>query len=71
VRPSEVSGVVEPIWAAEQFMALLLSVPQRRGLGLGQPLDAAEQEVWAKRAVDLFLDGMPVSQGRAPKAEGA
>ena len=63
------AGIVEPIWAAEQFMALLLSVPQRRGLGLGPPLDAAEQEVWAERAVDLFLGGMPVTQGRAPTAE--
>ena len=43
---------------------------QRRGLGLGPPLDTAEQEVWAERAVDLFLDGVSVSQGRAPKAEG-
>jgi TetR/AcrR family transcriptional repressor of mexJK operon len=65
------AGTVDPIWAAEQFMALLLSVPQRRGLGLGPPLDAAEQEVWAERAVDLFLDGMPVSQSRAPTAEDA
>ena len=68
-RVMAAAGIVEPIWAAEQFMALLLSVPQRRGLGLGPPLDAAEQEVWAERAVDLFLNGMLVSQGRAPKAE--
>jgi TetR/AcrR family transcriptional repressor of mexJK operon len=63
------AGIAEPIWAAEQFMALVLSVPQRRGLGLGSPLDTAGQEAWAKRAVDLFLDGLLVSDGRAAAAE--
>jgi TetR/AcrR family transcriptional repressor of mexJK operon len=62
------AGVTDPIWAAEQFMALVLSVPQRRGLGLGSPLDTAEQEAWAKRAVDLFLDGLRIGD-RAPEAE--
>ncbi len=62
-----VAGVTDPIWAAEQFMALVLSVPQRRGLGLGSPLDTAGQEIWAKRAVDLFLDGLPISEGRAQR----
>ena len=68
-RVMAAAGIVEPIWAAEQFIALLLSVPQRRGLGLGPQLDTAEQKVWAERAVDLFLDGVPVTRGRAPKAE--
>jgi AcrR family transcriptional regulator len=53
------AGIADPIWAAEQFMALVLSVPQRRGLGLGLPLDAAAQAVWSERAVDLFLNGLP------------
>jgi TetR/AcrR family transcriptional regulator, mexJK operon transcriptional repressor len=57
------AGIIDPIWAAEQFMALVLSVPQRRGLGLGPPLDTTGQEAWAKRAVDLFLDGLSVSDG--------
>jgi AcrR family transcriptional regulator len=65
----EAAGIADPIWAAEQFMVLVLSVPQRRGLGLGLPLDTAEREVWATRAVDLFLDGLPISEGRAPEAE--
>jgi AcrR family transcriptional regulator len=58
------AGVADPFWAAEQFMVLVLSVPQRRGLGLGPSLNAAEQEAWARRAVDLFLDGLPA--GPAP-----
>jgi len=63
------AGISDPIWAAEQFMALVLSVPQRRGLGLGSPLDTAEQEVWVKRAVDLFLGGLAVGD-RAPAEDG-
>jgi TetR/AcrR family transcriptional repressor of mexJK operon len=61
------AGVTDPVWAAEQFMALVLSVPQRRGLGLGSPLDTVGQEVWAKRAVDLFLQGLPVGDGRGQR----
>jgi TetR/AcrR family transcriptional regulator, mexJK operon transcriptional repressor len=63
------AGVTDPVWAAEQFMALVLSVPQRRGLGLGSPLDKAGQEMWARRAVDLFLDGLPIGEGPGPEAE--
>jgi AcrR family transcriptional regulator len=64
------AGVTDPVWAAEQFMALVLSVPQRRGLGLGSLLDTAAQEVWAKRSVDLFLQGLPVGEGSDVETEG-
>ncbi len=61
------AGLADPVWAAEQFMTLVLSVPQRRGLGLGLPLDAAAQADWATRAVDVFLDGArPHIVGRTP-----
>jgi hypothetical protein len=40
-------------------------VPQRRGLGLGKPLDAAAQEAWAQRAVALFLRGAKRLSGPA------
>jgi hypothetical protein len=65
------AGVTDPVWAAEQFMALVLSVPQRRGLGLGSPLDAVGQEVWAKRAVDLFLQGLAVGDRRGAETDDA
>jgi AcrR family transcriptional regulator len=52
------AGVADPAWAAEQFLALVLSVPQRRALGLGAPLDQAAQDEWAVRAVGLFLQGV-------------
>jgi AcrR family transcriptional regulator len=52
------AGVADPVWAAEQFMTLVLSVPQRRALGLGVALAEASREDWALRAVALFLRGI-------------
>jgi AcrR family transcriptional regulator len=43
--------------AAEQFLHLVLTGPQRRALGLGPVLDAAGLEAWARQAVTLFLNG--------------
>jgi TetR/AcrR family transcriptional regulator, mexJK operon transcriptional repressor len=43
--------------AAEQFLQLVLSVPQRRALGLGKPMSPAEIDRWADGVVDLFLNG--------------
>lgn len=51
------AGIAAPAWAAEQFMTLVLAVPQRRALGLGPALDAAGQAAWAAGAVTLFLRG--------------
>jgi AcrR family transcriptional regulator len=47
----------EPAVAAEQFIQMVVAVPQRRALGLGTPMDQGEVELWARRAVDLFLHG--------------
>jgi AcrR family transcriptional regulator len=47
----------DPQFAAEQFLQMVLSVPQRRGLGLGKPMTAAELDRWARGVVDLFLNG--------------
>jgi AcrR family transcriptional regulator len=52
------AGIADPAWATEQFMALVLSVPQRRALASGAALDPAAQETWVKRAVTLFLHGI-------------
>jgi AcrR family transcriptional regulator len=46
-----------PAQAAEQFLYLVLSVPQRRALGLGKPMTAAELDQWPSAVVDLFLNG--------------
>jgi AcrR family transcriptional regulator len=47
----------DPHVAAEQFLYLVLSVPQRRALGLGKPMTAADLDRWASSVVDLFLNG--------------
>jgi TetR/AcrR family transcriptional regulator, mexJK operon transcriptional repressor len=62
------AGIADPVWAAEQFMALVLSVPQRRGLGLGSRLDAAAQAVWSERAVALFLNGLRLGEDLSSEA---
>jgi AcrR family transcriptional regulator len=47
----------DPGLAAEQFLYLVLTGPQRRALGLAPPLDAAGVAAWARQAVALFLNG--------------
>jgi TetR/AcrR family transcriptional repressor of mexJK operon len=44
-------------FAAEQFLHMVIAVPQRRALGIGAAMDAVELEAWASRSVALFLDG--------------
>jgi TetR/AcrR family transcriptional regulator, mexJK operon transcriptional repressor len=48
---------IDPRFAAEQFILGVVTGPQRRALGLGIPLSAAELSNWAREAVSLFLDG--------------
>lgn len=45
------------LFAAEQFLQMVTSVPQRRALGLGHPMSAKELDLWAKNTVTLFLTG--------------
>jgi len=44
-------------FAAEQFIHMVATVPQRRAIGYGTPMSAAELDVWANDVVVLFLDG--------------
>jgi TetR/AcrR family transcriptional regulator, mexJK operon transcriptional repressor len=44
-------------FAAQQFLQLVVGVPQRRAIGLNTPLSGAELDAWADDAVRLFLDG--------------
>jgi TetR/AcrR family transcriptional repressor of mexJK operon len=48
---------IDPRFAAEQFILSVITGPQRRALGLGIPLNAAEIAIHASNAVTLFLDG--------------
>jgi len=46
-----------PVFAAQQFLHMLVAVPQRRAMGLGTPMTAAEIDAWAGDVVNLFLNG--------------
>jgi AcrR family transcriptional regulator len=50
-------ALLNPAFAAEQFLYLVLTGPQRRALGLAPPLDPTGIDSWARSAVALFLDG--------------
>ena len=54
-----------PEFAAEQFIQLVVSLPQRRALGLGEPMTEAELDAWADDCVNLFLNGCRFWQPRA------
>jgi AcrR family transcriptional regulator len=45
------------VFAAQQFIYMVVAVPQRRATGFGVPMTAAELELWADKAVTLFLEG--------------
>jgi AcrR family transcriptional regulator len=46
-----------PTFAAQQFLHMVIAVPQRRAMGLGQPMTPAETNAWARDVVNLFLNG--------------
>jgi TetR/AcrR family transcriptional regulator, mexJK operon transcriptional repressor len=49
---------VEPRFAAEQFIMMVVTGPRRRALGLGTPFDAADLRRWIDDTVALFLGGL-------------
>ena len=44
-------------FAAQQFLHMVIALPQRRGMGLGTPMTSAEVDAWACDVVNLFLNG--------------
>jgi TetR/AcrR family transcriptional regulator, mexJK operon transcriptional repressor len=50
-------GSAERRFAAEQFMVMVISIPQRRAMGFGPRMTQAELDAWAKQTVRLFLNG--------------
>ncbi len=44
-------------FAAQQFIFMVVTLPQRRALGFGTPMTERELEAWADKVVGLFLDG--------------
>ncbi len=46
-----------PIFAAQQFLHMVIAWPQRRAMVLGKPLTTSELDAWAGSVVNLFLNG--------------
>jgi len=44
-------------FAGEQFVFMVVTVPQRRAMGYGTRMSAADLDAWADRTVALFLNG--------------
>ncbi len=44
-------------FAAQQFLQMVVALPQRRAIGLGAPMSAKELREWPHKVVDLFLRG--------------
>jgi len=47
----------DPSFAAGQFLYMVISLPQRRAMGLGVPMTSAEIDAWPRQVVALFLNG--------------
>jgi TetR/AcrR family transcriptional repressor of mexJK operon len=46
-----------PMFAAQEFLHMVVGLPQRRAMGLGVPMTSAELNAWARDVVNLFLNG--------------
>ena len=44
-------------FAAQQFLQMVVALPQRRAMGLGAPMSARELRDWPRQVADLFLHG--------------
>jgi AcrR family transcriptional regulator len=47
----------DQVFAAQQFIYMVVTMPQRRAVGFGTPMTAPELDEWAGKVVTLFLDG--------------
>jgi AcrR family transcriptional regulator len=56
-------------FAAEQFLQMVISQPQRLALVLGQSMTESELEAWADDCVDLFLNGCRFWKPSAPGSQ--
>jgi AcrR family transcriptional regulator len=54
-------------FAASQFLQIVITLPQRRALGLGEPMTEAELDAWADDCVNLFLNGCRFWKPGAPR----
>jgi AcrR family transcriptional regulator len=57
-------------FAAEQFLHVVVALPQRRIMGLGVPMTPGEIDAWADNAVNLFLNGCRGLSGASSHRRG-
>ena len=50
-------ALANPTFAAQQFLYMIIALPQRRAMGFGAPMASAEIDAWAGDVVNLFLNG--------------
>ena len=50
-------GSIDTVFAATQFLQMVVGAPQRRALGMGPVLTETELDRWADGTVRLFLEG--------------
>jgi AcrR family transcriptional regulator len=60
-------SVEQSTFAAQQFVHMVVSVPQRRAMGLGEPMTSRELDAWADQVVNLFLDGCRGLVSQSPR----
>ena len=47
----------DTVFAAQQFLQMVITLPQRRAMWLGAPMSKREITEWPHKVVDLFLNG--------------
>ena len=62
-------AIDDATFAAQQFLHMVIAVPQRRAMGLGVPLSSAEVDAWGRDVVNLFLNGCRGWERRAASRE--
>lgn len=50
-------AIKNPVFGAQQFLHMVIAVPQRRAMGLGAAMTPGEIDAWARDVVELFLNG--------------
>jgi AcrR family transcriptional regulator len=50
-------SIQDQVFAAQQFIYMVVTVPQRRAVGFGTPMTALELDEWAEKVATLFLNG--------------
>ena len=60
LRRAAASGQVtldDPVFAARQFLLMVIALPQRRTMGLGARMTKRELADWPRKVTDLFVNG--------------